>query len=326
VSVGNSGEKLLRAVELIHLIGESNGLLFSGDAKELLRLRAAREIVREAIETAEENEASDLLLRMELYYVDMLESLLIANNDEKRQMLISLLNAYKLLATRFPKSAVVQYELSMVLYQLDKEEEASLAIMSANVLVSSDNWIKINRWTRSIIKRKVGSHFYKKARKIMRRLAVDSGNMEMREGYLAAIHEAFRAVFEDVDSLRLGFGSRSAVELHKRINNIVYYACLFLRSGGDIRSLSQGFDLNELSRLLDLLQYYGPEEENDWQVLHTVAMAHDLLGRPDIARELADRVYLSLPQAHDDLQREILLDVMSDLLAWKGLGRSDPIS
>jgi tetratricopeptide (TPR) repeat protein len=297
----------------------------AGDARERQSLAKAEEalslaIVRLGKPQDEKSLRILFYLRMEHCYTQLLASRIEAGEEQRRARLERLGTVYAEISADYPYASVPHYRRSIVHYELGRRTEAFEAISTALELVGEDPYLtQREHWVRSTIRRRIGLFFGDEASRLMEELKLRPGDGGLRELYLTNVFEAFQAVYTDFTSSASDQERDylARLEARRRLNNIIYYACLYLEGGGSWITLQRaGFKRETMRRWLARLHDETIGHVPERNIVHTIGFAYQLLGQPQQAREAAERLVQLIVDSGADPQEDGVGRLLSDAFAW----------
>lgn len=313
-----SREAASKASKIVHDIGERQSILQgNGTIQDVERLQTASSLFEGAI--AEGHDASPramFRLHMEHCYAELLRSH-VEKEPEKTACLVALVGRYDALVEQYPDSSVLHYRRSIALSGLDRNDEAIESIMRALEMLDRDRYIGKDHWIRSTIVRRVAFFFGAEARGVRAQLQLDPSNDSLRATYLATIKRAFGVVHPDFEERRAGAPYFAKLEMRRRLNNIVYYAALYLESGGVPSGLAQDFDQDRLIDYTRRLHADGMEEVAEWNIIHTIGYVYNVLEHRAEASRAADRLLNVISRSGANAESESIRHAINDALLWK---------
>jgi len=139
--------------------------------------------------------------------------------------------------------------------------------------------------------------------------------------YLKSLREAFAVVYRNFDADHSPTPDAFfALERRRRINNIVYYAAVYLEADRDLSGLlGPEFNREDFYRYIRMLHPDGINKVPEMGIVHTIGCAYHLLGEKELAGIAAERlVYLIVDSGADLTADQRLVSVLTDAIAWRG--------
>lgn len=308
----------LQASQLVHQIGERQGVV-AEQADDLEQLERARSLFDQAIERSGSSLTGDARfhLGMERCYACLLISNAVKDPDARRRCLEALARDYESMREEYPLASVLHFRYSVVLSELGRNAEAFQAIKDAMKVINEDNYINKDHWVTSTIVRRMGYHFANQAREVSDQLKAHPDDAELRKQYLRNLEDAFRTLYDGFDESRSAKGLLAGLETHRRLNNLVYYAILYLEAGGRVEDLAPDFRQHKLLAYIARLQPTGIDHVSEWIVLHTIGHAYHVLGLAADARRAADRLWQVVSRVGTSMQSVGIRNALDDALTWK---------
>lgn len=308
----------LKASAIIHAIGERCGL-GAGD-EDRRDLAHARELFDDALARIDRRQVDPMALfhlRMEHAYGRLLDCSLESNLDSRAELYNSLCIDYEAMLAEHPNVAVLHFRYGIVLDGLDRHDEAFAAIKRAMQALSADTYIKQDHWLSSTIVRRLAYFFANRAREVSERMKAEPSNEVLAMQYRSHVRDAFVTIAAGFGERIVPMGLLASLESQRRLNNIVYYAALYLDAGGDLSELEDGFDADRLVGHVRQLHPHGIRRVTEWNVLHTIGYAYHVVGRYEEAGEAADALWNLISKIGTSTQSVGIRNALDDALVWK---------
>lgn len=325
IADATSRQEAIAGNRILHLVADSQRVL-DGDKEELDRLQEASRLFSSSLSRAVG--AS----RPTLFHLEMAEcyALLLAaaaSRGEERRVAFTDLDArYRQLSTIYSESSVLSYRLSIVLSELGRDADAFDVIKTAMGKLDRDPYVEENHWVRSTVRRRMGYHFATKARSVQADLQADPANTALRDRYRENLREAFSTVYSGFRESGPGVVREELLEYRRRVNNIVYYASLYLETGADLTDLTPSFDRDALLKLIERLQPEALPDMIEWNVVHTVGYAYHVLGYAGLANVAADTLWQLVSRSGASTESPAIRRALEDAMAWKRTAEAEAVS
>ena len=131
------------------------------------------------------------------------------------------------------------------------------------------------------------------------------------------MRKAFLSTFEGFDEEPVDHSIRGKAEMLRRLNNIVFYASLYLQAEGPIDALHEGFSEKRFKAYLERLKSDAAAVEREWFYAHTIGAAHHVLRESDLADAAADALLSLLAASGASTQSEAIRVAIEDAFSWK---------
>jgi tetratricopeptide (TPR) repeat protein len=311
----------MQAVKIVYPIGDRYGL--NTGTREIEQLAQASGLFLQALSRTSgiaSSSPAKFHLLMEHCYCKLLASTLERDADKRRDLLHSLGKEYQELLQHHPNSAIVHFRYSIVLGELDRHDESFSAVKQAMKCLAADSYISHEHWISSTIVRRMAYHFARQAHEVYERLKTNPTDEALALQYRTHVREAFLTIFEGFDEQRSADNLLAGLESQRRLNNIVYYASLYVEVHGDPRDLAPGFDEERLLELVRKLHPHGIARVDAWNVLHTIGYAYHAMNRHDDASEAADALWNLIARIGTSTQSVGIRNALDDALTWKKQG------
>ena len=275
---------------------------------------AAVDVLREKASQGGERALDALFYaRMEVCYAKFLLALI--DEDNRNTGLERLILDYEAISQDYPRASIPHFRLDSIYSELGKNDLAFDELTQAVKLVDDDPFLRIpGHWVRSTIKRRVGSRFSEEASQQRRKLQ-EQPDPELRDAYLQNLLLAFRSVHASADEIpEKESDVLYALENHRRVNNIVYYASLVL----EVCPGSEGFrllgiDEREMRQLLARLTEGDVTQLSEIGFIHTIGTAYATLGEMEEAAAAGNRL---VDVAKETADAARLTNVLADAFIW----------
>jgi hypothetical protein len=251
--------------------------------------------------------------RMEVCYAKFLLALI--DEDSRNTGLEQLILHYQAISEAYPQASIPHFRLDSIYSELGKNDLAFDELTQAVKLVDDDPFLRIpGHWVRSTIKRRVGSRFSEEASQQRRKLQ-EQPDPELRDAYLQNLLLAFRSVHASADEIpEKESDVLYALENHRRVNNIVYYASLVL----EVCPGPEGFrllniDETEMRQLLARLTEGDVTQLSEIGFIHTIGTAYAALGEMEEAAAAGNRL---VDVAKETADAARLTNVLADAFTW----------
>ena len=307
------------ANRLLHQVGDDQRILLGESGQiELLQQAKRRYAEVERCLPADITPQVRFLVKMESCYASLLESSHTTDKSEKERLLRDLVDRYQDLKDEFGPRPTLLYRQSIVFGDLDRHEEALQAIQEALACSAEDDAL-VGRasWMRSAIRRRIGLHFSREAKDQLGQLRLTGASDESKVSYRDTMRKAFLSTFEGFDEEPVDHSIRGKAEMLRRLNNIVFYASLYLQAEGSIESLHEGFSEKRFKSYLERLKSDASAVEREWFYAHTIGAAHHVLRESDLADAAADALLSLLAASGASTQSEAIRVAIEDALSWK---------
>jgi hypothetical protein len=311
----------MRASEIVHTVGNSQGFLVGNEGERELLLQGIR-LFDQALSASEVPRGVQYHCKVELGYLKLLSALAHKSEDRKRAALEEVSRVYESLIEEYPDSSVLRYRQSFVLEELGLDEASFDSINEAMRLVSTDSRISPEHWFRSVIRRRLALRFSNKATEMRDRIR---GDDVARKHYLDLMAKAYQLVGEPGAVARTGVTYIDRLETRRRLNNQVYYAALFGSSGGDIAALPGLTEEKLMSLTKQLIPDGDIEDVHEVNIAHTIGLAFSTLKQPQLAAEAAKRVVDLVAASGDNAESDSTRQVLNDALSWIGAVDRDTV-
>lgn len=306
----------LDANAILHEVGSSQRFL-QGNQHEQQLLLTALDRFEFAIQHVDASHRCRFHLDVECCYIRLL--LALTHKPEIReQELHRVAEAYLGLVGIYPMSSIVRYRLSIALTDLGRHEQALEAIKEALALLDQDSFIDEGHWLGSIVRRRLALHFAAQAQDALEMLKVRPEDGDLRATCLRQLREAFLVVYDRFNPTEAGRAYLERLEFKRRLNNLVYYAALYIGAGGPVETLQTGFNSVRLKRLTMQLHADGIREVAEWGVAHTIGKVYAALGERQLCAEAAERVLALISRSKENADSKAIRLVLNDALSWKG--------
>ena len=312
-------DNIRAANRLLHRVGDDQRILLN-EPGQVAILQEAKRRYKEVFERLTDMTSTQVrfLVQMEYCYACLLECAHTSNKEEKEKKLRELAMRYEGLRDEFGPWPTLLYRQSIVFGELGMHEEALDAIQQAlNPSVDADRFVAGASWMRSTIRRRIGLHFSREAKDQLVQLKLGSPSEHSYERYRATVHKAFRSTFEGFDREPADPSLRGKTEMLRRLNNIVFYASLFLQADGSIEALHDEFTDDRFRSYLERLKAEAPAVEREWFYAHTIGAAHHVLGETALADAAADALLSLLAASGASTQSEAIRIAIEDAFSWK---------
>jgi hypothetical protein len=302
------------------------------------------ESVLERIQEGCEPECDPLILfqvQMDSCYARLLVALVSIQPEEKIKRLRSLLGAYDELAQKYPEAAIPHFRLHLIHELLgtedpehrehklrgadpEREKDKLQAIKHLDMALAradADPFLAVvpHHWIKSTMVRRKGAFVLEDTPRQPGPLdSIDMGSSRMVR-YLETLRVAFKWVHSHFDpSVFPESDGFFILEKQRRINNIVYYATLYLAATGDLAGLSaDSFGKDELRRYLSLLEPKDWDNFVEISIVHTLGCAYSTLGDAENAARAGEKLMdLVRDSGIDPAADTQLVTLMSDASSW----------
>ena len=312
-------DNIRSANKLLHRVGDDQRILL-GEPGQVAMLQEAKRLYKEVFEclTSVMSAQVRFLVQMEYCYACLLECAYTSDKREKKKQLRKLAVRYAALKAEFGPRPTLLYRQSIVFGELDMHEEALDAIQQAqNSSADADPFVIGATWMKSTIRRRIGLHFAREAKDQLVQMKLGLPSEHSYERYRATVCKAFRSTFDGFDREPADPSLRGKAEMLRRLNNIVFYASLFLQADGSIEALHNEFTEDRFRFYLDRLKAEAPAVEREWFYAHTIGAAHHVLGETALADAAADALLSLLAASGASTQSEAIRIAIEDAFSWK---------
>ncbi|HEY9025747.1 MAG TPA: hypothetical protein VIP05_15705 [Burkholderiaceae bacterium] len=317
IPAGPSREAAIEASRIVHDAGDHQRGL-GGDVDARRRLERACRLFDEALaNTRGASEAAVFQLRMQHCYARLLQSAGEKNPRRKADLLERLDRDYAHLLSECPRSAALWYRRSIVLTEMQRDDEALNALRRALEGLNDGSEPFSDHWVTSTMQRRLAFSLGREGRNFVERAKAEPDNAELKTSGLNSLRAAFRMLHERFDEGREPRGIPARLEHQRRLNNIVYYGSLYLDGGGVPDELSDGVDLARLKALVARLHPDGLDKVTEPTILHTIGYAYSVLGDRDHAAAAGDLLLPALVRSGADLASKASQDAMADARHWQ---------
>ncbi|AET92192.1 hypothetical protein BYI23_C000460 [Burkholderia sp. YI23] len=310
----------VKANRIVHEVGDRQ-LLFKADEQEAERLGEALKLYESVVDKLDEvPDYTRYHVHMQYCYGLLLASKAQRDASLRHKQLCDLLSRYDSLLRTYSTYVVLHYRRGIVLSELKRDEDALAAMLTARDTVPSDLSIGHTHWIASTIRRRIGVHFAVEAEKDKQALSSRPDDEALRTQYMNKLSEAFKSVYEGFDDSAEPRAYRAVLETKRRLNNIVYYASLYVRAGGRPESLARNFSRKKLARFTAKLLGEDIQMVSEWEYLHTAGSVYHALGMARESRHASERLWALLSSGTANISAEDARDALADALEWKQKG------
>jgi hypothetical protein len=268
-------------------------------------------------------------LRMDLCYSRWITAMVTRDQAERKSTLATLLTHYAELCELFPQAAIPHFRRHLILSEfadgdsssvslpLQRDEQLDLALRKA----SEDPFLAElpHHWVLSTMIRRKAYFTLKPAFELKSNVDTASRSGAVTD-LLSTLRRAFALVWRDFDvSLYKLAGGFYALERECRINNIAFYAAVYLGLTGDLRKLAEPeFTREQLRSLLRALYPEDIAKVTDIEIVHTIGYGYYVLNDFDRAVQAAHRLaFLLVDRGIDPSNDQELSSLFSDAVTWR---------
>jgi len=280
-----------------------------------------------------EDRLSRFQLRMDWCYANLLLCLVTIQPEDCRERAKALILEYERLTDDYPQACIPHFRLHLIyenLYQQEADSKSkALAHLDAALLLSKSDPFLVehpDHWVKSTIIRRYAVSILEGASK----MPTSGDTVDTKSAWMAEYRErlcrAFALVYNDFDVHRFPEADPFyKLEKQRRINNIVYFATLYLAAGGEIVSLADSSFTKDRFRIYLGLLLQPSEIDNRRQIenvraigiVHTIGCAYSALGEVDNASRAAQwLIQLIVDSGVDPASDQQVMDVLSDAVTW----------
>lgn len=307
------------ANQLLHRVGDDQRILM-GESGQLELLREAKRRYSELLQRLDSDTSRPVrfLVQMEHCYAGLLESAQISDRTEKQNCLRELSSRYEAMLAEFGPHPTLLYRQSIVFGELELHDKALAAVQQAQNCWNDEHQFLVGAsWMRSTIRRRIGLHFSREAKGQLAQLKLGGASPEAHERCRETLRMAFRSTFEGFETDPVERSLRGKAEMLRRLNNIVFYASLFLQAEGRIGDLHPDFNNEMFGLFLARLKAESAVIEREWFYAHTIGSAHHVRRERVEANAAADALLTLLAASGASTQTEAIRLAIDDAFSWK---------